>query len=250
VISLKGLERIVSLTGHRGHDSVTLPCSADSGVPDPGVPRREPITGGRGETMAERRVLRLGPWLVLLLCWKSAVAQQSFELAIPGSDIRSSARLTEQYLSVISRGSETTYQRDFQFDIDGYIGFSNSTIGKALRWPTSNQGSLQIAELTGEVVRFRQSQMLIEAAPNNPGGGASIEPIRLDLKQGLAQRQEITQQTSVQPRFLTFSSDGQALMIAADVFGASYQGALLVWDLRAGQWIDTFTGFKNAVVSP
>ena len=204
------------------------------------------ITGGKGFAMVGRSLLNAVAGFALLFCCNVVEAQQLFELRIPGSDVRSTARLDQRQLIVSNNGEESAYQRDPEFDVEGYIAFSSRTIGKVVRWPTTNQGSFQIRDLNNPDVPFRHSQMLIVALQNDQGVGATIQ---LDLKNGLAEREEIGPDTSLQPRFLKFSADGRVLTIAADVFGGSSSGAILYWDMLEQRWLKVVTDFNSAVVS-
>ena len=71
-----------------------------------------------------------------------ARAQQTFELQVPGTTVRSRADLSGQTLRITdSQGQTFAYVRERDFDTaDGaYLGYYNLALKKALRWPTSGR---------------------------------------------------------------------------------------------------------------
>lgn len=103
--------------------------------------------------------------------------QQRFDLEAEALGIRSEAILTPDSLHI--RGSDgvvTNYQRDPSFDDRReWIGYRSRSANQVIRWPSNNQGALQIGTISGRSIQYRTSQMRIR--PSMQGGGVARKPV-------------------------------------------------------------------------
>jgi hypothetical protein len=103
----------------------------------------------------------------------TAHAQRRYELIVEGTDVVSQAERTPQRLVIIdARGNATEYARDRRFDPEdrGFSAYFSAGARQILRWPASDRGNLQIADLMdGRPTAFRRSRMTIR--PLEAGGG-------------------------------------------------------------------------------
>lgn len=90
-----------------------------------------------------------------------ASAQQVYELRVPGTATRSTARLSPRELAIVHQGRTTIYLRDPRFDVGVDRGYYNADLGQAIQWPARGQGPFAIGDVRGGRVAFRQSQMEI-----------------------------------------------------------------------------------------
>lgn len=89
---------------------------------------------------------------------------ETFDLIVPGSNVRSTAVLTSNDLTITDhRGRATRYLREPRFDAAGSIAYHSRAARQVIRWPVSGAGAMGIGSVgpTG-TVRFRQSQMRIQ----------------------------------------------------------------------------------------
>jgi len=124
-------------------------------------------------------------WLPSLAC-SLVGAQELFELAVPGSAVRSQAELTAEALIIRdAEGNVFRYARAPGYDAsDGsFVGFTNADLGKIIRWPARGQGAMQLGERAAGQVVFRESQMRVHrrdapvAPANLPAGrGPAVAP--------------------------------------------------------------------------
>lgn len=123
--------------------------------------------------MMKSRSFAAFPLLVLSLLVATAHAQRRYELIVEGTDIVSQAERTPQRLVIIdARGNATEYSRDRRFDPEdgGFIAYFSPAARQILRWPTSDRGNMQIADMVeGRPSAFRLSRMTIHSL--QPGGG-------------------------------------------------------------------------------
>jgi hypothetical protein len=106
-------------------------------------------------------------------------AQRRYELVVEGTDVVSQAERTPQRLVIIdSRGNVTEYTRDRRFDSEdrGFIAYLSADALQILRWPASDRGNMQIAQLVdGRPTAFRQSRMTIRSLePGGATGGIGV----------------------------------------------------------------------------
>jgi hypothetical protein len=96
-----------------------------------------------------------------------AVAQQQFELVVPGRGVLSRAERSNRQLRIEdAAGMVTVYQRDPRFDsADGaFWGYTSREARQIIRWPRNDQGRMEIAtDSPPAALVFRPSQMTIRA---------------------------------------------------------------------------------------
>jgi hypothetical protein len=133
-----------------------------------------------------QRFSRVGLLLAacLLTAAGAAVAQQRYELIVPGSGLTSRAERTDQRLRVEdAEGNVTVYVRDPRQDtVDGmWLGYVSAAARQVIRWPVNDRGPLQVASDARPLV-FRESRM--EVRPVNPVAPAvrpgPVHPARID----------------------------------------------------------------------
>ncbi len=93
-------------------------------------------------------------------------AQERFRLDAPTAGVTANAVLTDSELVVIDQsGKNNVYVRDANFDSqDGqWIGYFSRGLNQVIRWPVARAGNMQIGEVAGGTVRYRTSQMSIQA---------------------------------------------------------------------------------------
>jgi hypothetical protein len=112
--------------------------------------------------------------LVLLATVTRSSAQERFRLDAPNVGASANAVLTESELVVVDQaGKNTVYLRDPQFDSqDGqWLGYFSRSMNQVIRWPVARAGNMQIGDVAAGSVRYRTSQMVIQAldrAANRP----------------------------------------------------------------------------------
>jgi len=100
-----------------------------------------------------------------------AIAQQRFQLAVPGTNVRSDARIDALRLRITDAlGQSFTYTRTPQLDSeDGrFLGYFNETLGRAVRWPVDGRGPMQLGDVRDDRVDFRDSRMHVFASNVDP----------------------------------------------------------------------------------
>jgi hypothetical protein len=125
-----------------------------------------------------RKLIRVLPSLTIGLTFllaHSAIAQQRYELAIPGGGAKSRAERTDRWLKIIdTKGVETAYQRAPGYDSDDgrFVGYHSAVVKQIIRWPVADAGAMQIATESAGRITFRPSQMEVRAlAPPPPPVG-------------------------------------------------------------------------------
>ncbi|MDX1930015.1 MAG: hypothetical protein SFV81_26040 [Pirellulaceae bacterium] len=112
--------------------------------------------------------------VVLLGTVTCSFAQEQFRLDAPNAGASADAVLTENELVVVDQaGKRTVYVRHPQFDSqDGqWMGYFARNLNQVIRWPVARAGNMQIGDVAGGTVRYRTSQMVIQAlnrAANRP----------------------------------------------------------------------------------
>lgn len=126
---------------------------------------------------------RLAGWfahgLLLLLLPRTATAQDRFELSAPQLGQVSQAVLTGEALQVTnSQGIVTNYRRDSRYDSsDGrWLAYYSRRVNQILRWPVSNTGPMQLGQLRGGSVEYRNSRMTIRALGGVSGQRRVLPP--------------------------------------------------------------------------
>ena len=128
--------------------------------------------------------------VVLLATVTCSYAQERFRLDAPNAGAAADALLTDSELVVVDQaGKRTVYLRDAQFDSqDGqWLGYFARNLNQVIRWPVARSGNMQIGDVAGGSVRYRTSQMVIQALdraanrpvlppPMAPGGQAQFDP--------------------------------------------------------------------------
>lgn len=111
---------------------------------------------------------------VIVVAVSSTNAQERFRLDAPNAGVSADALLTDNELVVVDQaGKRTIYVRDVKFDSqDGqWLGYFSRGLDQVIRWPVARAGSMQIGDVAGGSVRYRTSQMVIQAldrAANRP----------------------------------------------------------------------------------
>ncbi|MFN7720060.1 MAG: hypothetical protein ACK5PD_01500 [Pirellulaceae bacterium] len=113
--------------------------------------------------------------LALLACGivaNSVTAQQTYQLMVPDGSAYSEASVSANRLEIRdSAGRLTRYDRLAAWDSsDGFwLAFRNPATGQVVRWPSNSRGPVQIGSPdAGNRLRFRESQMQIQALQNLP----------------------------------------------------------------------------------
>jgi hypothetical protein len=113
--------------------------------------------------------------MALLACGitaTSGTAQQTYQLMVPDGSAYSEASVSANRLEIRdSAGRLTRYDRLAAWDSsDGFwLAFRNPATGQVVRWPSNSRGPVQIGSPdAGNRLRFRESQMQIQALQNLP----------------------------------------------------------------------------------
>ncbi|MBP87260.1 MAG: hypothetical protein CMJ64_11155 [Planctomycetaceae bacterium] len=161
--------------------------------------------------MIVARIVLLASGCTVCLCCARLPAQERFDLQVPGTQVRSRAELTARTLTIIdAEGQNFVYTRHRDSDSrDGtYVGFLNSQLRRAIRWPITGRGAFHIGSVSpGGQITFRESQMQISRIgpapvtalrPSTPGRAAL--PIGPTYVAPLSCRREIpSRRTSTEP---------------------------------------------------
>ena len=129
------------------------------------------VKAKRWGTRIRARILAMA----LLACGiasDSGRAQQTYQLMVPDGSAYSEASVSANRLEIRdSAGRLTRYDRLAAWDSsDGFwLAFRNPATGQVVRWPSNSRGPVQIGlPDAGNRLRFRESQMQIQALQNLP----------------------------------------------------------------------------------
>lgn len=118
------------------------------------------------------------------LVFQTSVAwpQDHFRLNAPAAGVSADAYLSNAELVVVDQaGKNTIYLREPQFDSqDGqWLGYFARSLNQVIRWPITGDGNMQIGDVAGGSVRYRTSQMTIQAMQvvDNVGNRAAQRPV-------------------------------------------------------------------------
>jgi hypothetical protein len=116
---------------------------------------------------------------VVGLCCSHLPAQERFDLQVPGTQVRSRAELTARTLTIIDaegQGFVYTRHRDLDSRDGTYVGFLNSQLRRAIRWPIAGRGAFHIGNLSpGGQITFRESRMQISRI--GPAPVTALRPV-------------------------------------------------------------------------
>ncbi|QDS91098.1 hypothetical protein EC9_53180 [Rosistilla ulvae] len=109
---------------------------------------------------------------IIAFVFAGVAGGQTYDLAVPGSSVHSTARFVgDQLVIVDAQGDTSVYDRNARYDASGYVAYASRTLRQAIRWPVGGAGKMQVAALggTSASVQFRPSEMVVTPR-GNPGG--------------------------------------------------------------------------------